>query len=109
MLAVAVEGEFVSSWSGDRYLFQTQVNIGKAEASNTIFTNRVMFELSAHHRRAFNPTKLNRERVLVFSIAADLRKQPKRRQRRAKIGDEKAVEDSHETELASLFFPNIVA
>ena len=109
MLTVAVEGELVSARSGDRQLFQTQVDIGLAEAGNTIFTIRLMFKLGTHHRRAFNPTKLDRERVLALRIAADLRKQPKCRQRRAKIDDEKAIEQPHETEFAALLLTDIVA
>jgi hypothetical protein len=42
---------------------------------------------------AFDSPEFDGEGVMAFDVEADLRKNPERRQRRAKIRNDKAVED----------------
>jgi hypothetical protein len=109
MLAVAVERHFVGTRTRHREMFEAQVDIGVAQAGDSIFADRLVLDLGAKNRIAFDPTKFNIKVVLSFPVATDLHKEPKWRQRRAKIRNQKTVKQTHQAELPRFLFPNVIA
>ena len=109
MLAVAVNGEFVSAGSGYRQVLQPQVDVGVAKTCYRIFADDLVGGFRLEDDFAFRSPEFYGERVMAFGVEADLRKEPERRQRRAKIRNDEAVEDPHQAEFAALLFSDIVA
>jgi hypothetical protein len=90
-------------------MFEAQVDIGVAQAGDTIFAERLVLDLGAKNRSAFDPTKFNIKVMLSFPVTTDLHKEPKWRQRRAKIRNQKTVKQAHEAKFPRLLFPNVIA
>ena len=109
MLAVAVNGEFVSSWPWDRQVLQPQIDVGVAKTRHRILADDLMGGFRLEDDFAFRSPEFHGERVTALGVEADLGKKPERGQRRAKVGNDKAIEDPHQTEFAALLFSDIVA
>src|SRR5262245_1614117 len=109
MLAVAVDCEFISAWTRDGYMLQTQVDIGVAKAGDVISTDGLVIDLCANQRRAFDLPEFDGEGVLALCLTSDLREDPKRRKRSTKIRHDKPVEQPHQAKLACLLFANVIA
>jgi hypothetical protein len=90
-------------------MFEAEVNVGVAQTGDTIFADRLMLDLGAKNRSTFDSPEFNIKVVLSFPVTTDLHKEPKWRQRRAEIRNQKTVEQAHQTELPRLLFPNVVA
>jgi hypothetical protein len=79
------------------------------EPGRAISAQGVVFDVRVKNRLTLDAPQFDGEPVLALRITADQREEPKRRQRRAEIIDEKAIEKPHQTEFAALFFAHVVA
>ena len=104
-----MERKLIPPRTGDRQVFQVQIDICLTEPTDDIFADSLVASFGAEHRRTLDSAEFYRQRVLAFAIEADLREEPKRRQRRAKISDNKSVEKPHEADFSRLLFANVVA